>query len=113
MEENDELVITKIYPSNVLEKLFYTHSVEMDGYQLELIKSEYENYYRLNIDFSYVFKDVSTEKFYKFSYGRSVTENQDDYGFRTELEDGEVECTEVEPVEVPVIMYTPVEKRED
>lgn len=113
MEENDELVVTKTYPSNVLEKLFYKSVVEKDGYNLKLIKSEYINYDRWSIDFNYIFKDVTTGKLYEFSYGHGATEYQDDPGFYTDLGDGEIECTEVEPVEVPVIMYTPVEKWEE
>jgi len=44
--------------------------------------------------------------YYETSYSRGATEHQDEQPF--EYEDDDIECTEVEPVEVVKIEYKPV-----
>lgn len=101
---------TKLYPADVLTELMYEDMVEEGEYHLKMLEWVFSHQSRWSIYFGYIFKDVTTGKYYTFTYGQGATEEQEDDGFLTENSEGNVKCFEVAPEEIVKIQYKPVEE---
>lgn len=77
-----------------------------DNDAVEIIENEITDTTRWSIINRMIFK--FEDKFYETTYSHGATECQDESPY--ENEDDDIECAEVEPVEVTVIQYKRVKK---
>ena len=81
--------------------------IEWDGKQYAIMENDMIDTGRWDIQYRLVFQ-YQGDKYYEVYYSRGATEYQDYDSF--EDEGDEMECQEVEPVEVKVIKYKRVDK---
>ncbi len=72
----------------------------------EVLQDEITDNSRWSIHHYMVFKELSSGKCYGVNYSRGATEYQDESPF--EHDGPDIECQEVEPVEVTTIQFKPV-----
>ena len=77
------------------------------GINLELVQEDLIDTTRWSHVHERIYKDLNTGKFYSTSYSSGATECQDERPY--EYDGDVIEFTEVEPVQVTVTQYRPVE----
>lgn len=93
--------VTRMFPKEDLKDLMWG-----DNDDFVLILDEITDTSRWSIHHYMVFKEISSGKLYGVGYSCGATESQDEAPF--EFEGDEIECNELEAVEVKKIEYQPV-----
>lgn len=76
--------------------------------EFQIISDEIVDTSRWSTIYEMVFMEKGTGKYYQTSYSRGATECQDESPY--EYEPDQIKLTEVEPVEVMIIQYRPVQE---
>lgn len=87
-----------------LQDLLWSDVIEIDGKTAKTVRDDIIDTTRWSIVHELVFSYDG--KFYQTTYSVGATEQQDESPFQ--YEDDQIDCTEVEPVEVTKIEYRPV-----
>lgn len=93
-------------PTKTFQKEDLLDLIDGFGEDLKLVESEIIDTSRWSIINEIVFEDLSDGKFYSTTYSVGATECQDESPW--EYDGDEIECYQVEPVEVTKIEYQAV-----
>ena len=93
--------VTRLFDKQLLKEIMWE-----DVEDFEILEDEITDTSRWSIHHYMVFKELSSGKCYGVSYSRGATESQDEQPF--EYEGPQIECDEVEPVEIKIIKFKPV-----
>lgn len=99
-------IITKKFEKKFLKALLREDLPEEEAAKSEIVRNKLVDTDRWSIMYDLIFK--YEDKYYQVGYSKGATELQDNEQ-PFEYEADEISCTEVEPVKVSVIKYTPKE----